>query len=653
MITNVIEFHMNFFDIIFPLNIGPLTYRCPDAFLKTITPGMAVSAPLKNKITKGIVMGISPAILSGNIKEIQDIHGDSPVLSDRMVKLLKWMSEYYIAEQGLVLKNMLPKEAFTSVKKRKTKVLSHSLSEKLNGEDNGTNVIKVNNNLVADLIKSFKKETYKTFLLHAPSSSYEDSLLTGILSETSNVIILVPEVCLINNLYILLNRSFGERVCLLHSELSRGQRSESIGRILSGHSDIVLGTRSAVFAPLKKVSFIAVLHEHSSSYKQENSPCYNARDVAVMRGYLEKAVVLLSSISPSIESFYNCRSGKYTLLNPSFDIKTPKVKVIDMRYEKHIKPYLSKTITDAAAKHIKNDKKIIFAINRRGHSTLLQCMDCSHIEECPACRIPMVFHKQDMSMKCHYCGYTLSKVPESCSKCKGYNIQLLGAGTQRVQEDLEALLGIKALRLDSDRAKNKSEVEALIGATFTDANRIFIGTKLMTKRLGSESRFAMAAILNTDLYLNLPDFRSAEKSYQEILSIIDKIDPDGEVFIQTRMPQNYLYKCLKNYDYNSFFKEELQRRRDLSYPPFSKLLLIKFITRRDISGKVQNIKKPVDDVEILGPYIEKNKKGENEYKLLLKSSLREKLHSTAKSLLQAFKNQKDVKIKVDVDPVKI
>jgi len=653
MITNVIEFHMNFVDIIFPVNIGPLTYRCPDAFLKTITPGMAVSAPLKNKITKGIVMGKSPAVPSGHIKEIQEIHGDSPVLSDRMVKLLKWMSEYYIAEQGLVLKNMLPKEAFTRVKKRNTKVLSHALSENAHGEDNVPKVIEVNNNLIADLTKSFKKDTYKAFLLHAPSSSCEDSLLTRILPETSNVIILVPEVSLVNNLYLLLNRSFGERVCLFHSELSRGQRSESISRILSGHSDIVLGTRSAVFAPLKKVSFIAVLHEHSSSYKQENSPCYNARDIAVMRGYLEKAVVLLSSISPSIESFYNCRSGKYTLLNLSFDTKRPRVKLIDMRYEKHIKPYLSKTITDAAARHIKNNKRIIFAINRRGHSTLLQCMDCSHIEECPACRIPIVFHKQDMSMKCHYCGYTLSKVPESCSKCRGFNMQLLGAGTQRVQEDLEALLGIKALRLDSDRAKKKSEVEALIGATFTDANRIIIGTKLMTKRLGSDSRFAMAAILNTDLYLNLPDFRSAEKSYQEILSIIDKIDPDGEVFIQTRMPQNYLYKCLKTYDYNSFFKEELERRRDLSYPPFSKLLLIKFITKRDISSKLLNMKKPVDALEIIGPSIIKTKKGENEYRLLLKSSLREKLHSTAKSLIQAFKNQKDVRIKVDVDPVKI
>ena len=163
----------------------------------------------------------------------------------------------------------------------------------------------------------------------------------------------------------------------------------------------------------------------------------------------------------------------------------------------------------------------------------------------------------------------------------------------------------------------------------------------------------MAAVLNTDLYLNFPDFRSAEKVYQEISSVIDKIKPDGEIFIQTRMPQNYLYKCLKNYDYNSFFREELQRRKSLNYPPYSKLLLIKFVSTRDIYNKLFNIQKSDDDIEILGPYISKTRKGENEYKLLLKSSIHGKLHTAARTLIEAFKDSKDVRIKVDVDPMVI
>lgn len=677
---------MGFFDVIFPLNIGPLTYRCPEAFTEIAKPGMIVSAPLKNKITKGVLIGKSSEIPSGAVKDIQAVHSNEPILSNSMINLLKWISEYYLAEEGLVLKNMLPKEAFIKVTQRKAKVLHHPPFLKEGWKDYILNINNINSSTVSSLIKSLNKDTYKAFLLHAPSSGYEYSFLLRILTESKNAILLIPEVSLINNLYPLLSERFGERICLFHSELSRGKRSEAIEKILSGHFDIVLGTRSAVFAPLKKVSLIAVLHEHSSSYKQENSPCYSARDVAVMRGFLEKAPVLLSSICPSIESLYNCKLGKYTLLKAA-DMKRPKVKVIDMRYEKLTKPYISKTVIDASARYIKNDKKIMFVVTRRGYSTLLQCLDCNYIEECPDCRIPLVFHKQDMSLKCHYCGYTLSQVPASCSRCHGYNIQLLGAGTQRVQEDLEDLLKIKTLRFDSDKAKKKLELERLIGDTFTNDNRIIIGTKLMTRRLDITGRFSMAAVLNSDLYLNLPDFRSAEKAYQEISSIIDKIEPDGEIFIQTRMPQNDLYKCLKNYDYDSFLKEELNRRKSLNYPPYSRLLLIKFISRRNLSKELLEIIKEImrktspnpplppfskggeggifrdkrdfqaksqnDDIEILGPYISKNNQGLNEYKLLLKSSIREKLHATARTFMEVFKDSKDVRVKIDVNPIVI
>ena len=337
-------------------------------------------------------------------------------------------------------------------------------------------------------------------------------------------------------------------------------------RIISGKSDIVLGTRSAVFAPLKKVRLIAALHEHSSSYKQERSPCYSARDVAVLRGSIEKATVLLSSICPSVESFCNCKSGKYTLLTPAYHVQRPKVKVIDMRYAKLLKPCLSKAVVDASARHLKKNGKIMFVVNRRGHSTL-HCKDCDYVAECPRCKIPLVFHKQDMSLRCHYCGYTLRKIPESCSRCKGCNIQLFGAGTERVQEELESLFGGGVLRLDSDRAKSKSEMDSLIGSAFTEANRILVGTKLMTKRLDRTHKFSMTAILNTDLLLNIPDFRSTEKAYQEISSATDMTEHGGEIFIQTRMPQNYLFKSLKDHDYNSFVREELLRRNPSATHP--------------------------------------------------------------------------------------
>ena len=233
-------------------------------------------------------------------------------------------------------------------------------------------------------------------------------------------------------------------------------------------------------------------------------------------------------------------------------------------------------------------------------------------------------------------------------------MQMLGAGTQRIQEDIEEFIGIKTLRIDSDKAQKRSDIEKLVRTTMSDDVKIIVGTKLMTRRLGIPMGFSMAAILNTDLFLHMPDFRSAEKTYQEISSIIDTIDPCGEIFIQTRMPQNYLFKHLKNYDYASFFGEELQRRKSLRYPPYSRLLIIKFMSKRNISKELSEIIERADkDVEILGPFISKNPRDRNEFRLLLRSSIRRSLHSVARIFIETFKDSKDVKIKVDVDPISI
>jgi primosomal protein N' (replication factor Y) len=661
----MIKFFMDFIDVLFPVSLGPLTYRCPNELSERAEPGMIVSAPLRNKVTKGIIKGRSVKALPGETKEILAIHGDTPVLGGKMLHLLEWMSEYYVSEEGLVLKNMLPREAFTKVKQKKAKVHPPSVPtlvsppeaersdrEGLKG-DYLSSFKNINSGSECRILDSVKKDRHETFLLHAPSSSYEYSFLLEILSEIRDAILLAPEVLLADNLYTLLKERLGGRVCLFHSGMSGGKRSEAIDRILSGRSDIVLGTRSAIFTPMKKVSFISVLHEHSSSYKQEEGLRYNGRDVAVMRACLERATILLSSICPSFESLFNCRKGKYRLLESEAVAKKTRIRIIDMRYEKLLKPYLSKKVIDAAAKFMKRDGKVMFVINRRGYSTLLQCAECNHVEECPVCKIPLVFHKQDLQVKCHYCGYS-TKVPERCSRCKGHSIELLGAGTQRVQEDIEKFLEIKTLRFDSDTSSKRSEVESLVGAAHSDDTRIVVGTKMMTRRLGADGGFSMAAILNTDLFLNLPDFRSTEKLYQEIMSVGDRIMTSGEVFIQTRMPQHYLFKCIRNSDYSAFFREELERRKSLHYPPYSRLLLLRFISDKDLFGELSDVKSRIyKEVEILGPSLSKNTKGKNEFKLLLKSSVRGDLHFVTKTFVESFKDSKNVKIKVDVDPISI
>jgi len=646
----MIKFYMKFYDVLFPVNLGPLTYRCDDELSHQIKPGMIVSAPLKNRVSPGIIIAESQGIPPVSVKDIQQVMSDVPVLSDTLMNLLRWISAYYAAEQGLVLKNMLPRETFIKVKQRKKKIPSRSTSLNKEGERHPFHDIHIDTNIASDINASIKQQIFKTFLFHAPSSAYEASFLRAVLMNVDSAIILVPEVSLIHDLFSFLEETFGDSICLFHSGLSKGKKTEAIERILSSHARIVVGTRSAIFTPVKKVSLIAVLHEHSSSYKQENTPCYNGRDVAVKRGYFEKATVLLSSICPSVESFYNCSKGKYNLLKPTGTVKRPKMKIIDMRFEKLLKPYVTKSVISASLRHVRNEHKVMFIMNRRGYATVLQCMDCNHKEECPHCRVPLVFHKQDMSLKCHYCGHMLTRLPQYCGVCKGFNIRLLGAGTQRVKEDIEEMIGVKTLRIDSDRLRKKADTEGLINDLMGIDYRILVGTRLMTRRLTLPEKVSMAAILNADQFLNIPDFRSAEKAFQEILIIADKIEPHGELYIQTRMPENYLYRYLKTYNYSDFLKEEMHRRKSLRYPPYAKLALVRFISKKNITKEVSEVLNTIDkDIEILGPS-HVRERGNHEIKLLLKSSSQEKLRSGVEVFMKLCEDSKETRIKVDVDP---
>jgi len=642
---------MDFCDVVFPVNLGALTYHCPEGLSAVIKPGMIVSAPLKNSITRGIVIRKASRKHPGTVKDITEVHNTTPVLSSSLIRLLDWMADYYVAEQGLILKNILPKELLTKERIRKPRGERSHLIKNLSAVANNVAAVPVDIAMVDTVKVSMHNSAYGTFLLHAPSSAYAQSFVLNTVVDARNGIILVPEISGLMPLYALLKQRLGERICLFHSELSKGQRREAFERILSSQSDIVLGTRSAVFSPLKKVSFIAVLQEQSTSYKQESSPCYNGRDIAVMRAFFEKATVLLTSISPSVESFFNCKQGKYRLLKPASQARKLHVRVIDMRYEPHIKPYLSKAVIDSAKKYLSGDGKILLVINRRGHSTLLECPDCNYVAECPNCKIPLVYHKQDMSMQCHFCGYKQSKAPEVCSRCRGHNLKLLGAGTQKVEEDIQHILGVGSLRLDSDSIKGKSSMRTFMDHAGTNEQRILLGTKMLTRRLNADIRVSMAAILNADHFLNLPDFRSAEKTYHEIVSAADKVAPGGEILIQTRMPQHDVFKALKTNIADGFFREELRRRKSLLYPPFSRLILIKCISKNDLTKEImENVKSPGEDVEILGPSLSKNKKEEYECRLLLKSPNRGQLHAAARSITAFFENKRGIEVKVDVDP---
>ncbi|MEK7683328.1 MAG: primosomal protein N', partial [Nitrospirota bacterium] len=463
-----------------------------------------------------------------------------------------------IANKGLVLKNMLPQETFKKVKAR-------SKGKTENKESN--EIIEIDENILSKIKESLSKREYKTFLVHAPSPLYESAMVAKILPHGKSAIILVPEIVHISHVLPFIKETAGERLCVLHSGLSKGQRSETMEKIISGQCNVVLGTRMAVFAPLKNVSLISVMQEHSSSYRTEEGLRFSARDIAVMRGYLEKAAVVLSSVCPSIESVYNSKRNKYTLIRPDVYSQRPKIRILNMRNERQPAPNLSKTVINEALSSIRKNEKIMFVINRKGYS-MLTCKECGCTETCGKCSIPLMFYKNDKSLRCHYCG-AIAGSPEKCRRCGSFSLEPTGSGIERVEENIKKIFDIEPLRIDSDMLKRKRIPEDL--SDITEGKPIILGTKLLTKRLHSSEKFGMAAVLNADSYLNQPDFRSAERTFHEMYGITDKIKPGGSLFIQTRMPQNYIFRHLKNYDYASFCDEELEKRKEMLYPPFSKL----------------------------------------------------------------------------------
>lgn len=640
----MLKFLMEFFDIVFPLNIGPLTYKAPSNPDISVKPGMLVAAEVKKSKKYGIVIRKAEVLPGKKIKEILEVPLEQPVFSTSMLHLLSWASDYYLVPMGLALKSMLPMEAFEVTGKRQNRKIKKEVFDSGDLE-----LAAVDAEVSSRIREAITQKKYKTYLLQTPSVPAEVSHIVELLKGTHNAIVLVPETSDIGKIAKTVENIFGERLALVHGRQTKSQRKDSVRRIIDGRSDIVMGTRVAVFAPLKSVSLIAVLQEQNRSYKNLEGIRYNARDVAVMRGYMDRAAVVLSSVAPSIDSFYNTVKGKYTLIRPELKLLRPRVEVVNMKTSRKTTPYLSKTAVDMAVSCIKRNEAALFLINRKGFS-MLQCADCDHIEACPECKAPLVYHANEKALKCHCCS---SKIPvkDSCSKCRGTKFEMVGAGTQRIAADLQKYLGIEPVRFDKDSLKDSPGIKEF--ADISGGERIIVGTKLVTERFKNIEGYRLCVFLNPDLNLNQPDFRSAELLFQEIAAMSEHVKPGGLLLIQTRMPENDVFRYIKKFNYADFFHAELERRRALSYPPFSRLVLLKLSSMTDLTKAIMDALPPADEkIEVIGPL---NMRGRNlfSWKLILKSAAKARLHLYAKHFLENIKGEKRLKITADVDPVEL
>ncbi len=647
----MLKFHMEYFDVVFPLNIGPLTYRRPLAYNGPIRPGMLVRAEIKRSIRHGIVIGRASHQYEAALKTVLGVSFDEPIISLSMLSLLRWMAGYYLVTEGLALKSMFPVEVFEKTGMKGNRKTHDRLQPGINSRpiSGYTDAdLRASHEIASTIRESINKGGYRTYLLHAPSADYEISYLLDILNVVRNAIILVPEMSHMEQLSPIMQGILGERLAVLHGRLSKARKRDTLHRIISGDSDIVLGTRPAVFAPLKSVFLIWVLQEHNRSYKNLEGLRYNGRDVAVKRGYLDRATVVLSSTTPSVESFYNTLNAKYIMLKSDASVKRPRVEVINMKTTKRIAPYLSKRAVDAAS-CIKEGEGAIFLINRKGYS-MIQCKECDYIEACPECSVPLIYYKDRRIMKCHYCGYE-SDMSDTCRRCGGCRLETIGAGTQRIASDIKRYLDVEPLRLDRDVLRSDSQLRALTDTIRED--RVIVGTKIITGRLPRKGAFKLCTFLNPDINLNIPDFRSGELLFQELFNLSEYVRPDGLLIIQTGMPDNYVFKSIRKYSHTDFYREELRRRKALFYPPFSHIILAIITSKADMSRDLADaLSGTADKIEVIGP-VRDVRRGINTWKILLKSQSKVRLHAYAQGLIKDLGDRKGLRIMVDVDPILI
>ncbi len=411
-------------------------------------------------------------------------------------------------------------------------------------------------------------------------------LVEKTLTSGRDVIFLLPEIALTTYFLSQLRSMFGDTVAVLHSKMSEGERFDSWRDILSGKRRLIVGPRSAIFAPVKDPGLIIVDEEHDPSYKQhDSSPYYNARDVAVYRGNMSSSVVILGSATPSMESFYNARSGKYTLLElPERISRTPlpEIKLIDLRLDKKLtgkRQIFSKELSEEIKKRLSFDEQVLLMLNRRGYSTFIQCRDCGYIDECSNCKIILTYHKRTRKSVCHMCGFS-HKAPRECPECKSIDMIYTGLGTEQVEEAVrEAFSGYLSVRMDQDTTRTKSSQRRITTEFELGKTDILLGTQMIAKGFDF-SNVNLVGIISADTGLFLPEFRASERTFQLMIQAAGRAGrrkERGLVLIQTCHPDHYALQAVTRHEYTDFYNEESLLREEFDYPPFGRVILLRFL----------------------------------------------------------------------------
>jgi primosomal protein N' (replication factor Y) len=540
-----------------------------------------------------------------------------------------------------------------------------------------TNILNAEQKLaLAEIWRWLVAGKFAAGLLHGVTGSGKTEVYLGAIeaaiSRGKTAIVLVPEIALTLWVGRLVRARFGETVAVLHSGLPDVERAREWWRVRHGQASIVVGTRSAIFAPLENLGLIIVDEEQETSYKQEETPRYNGRDVAVYRARLEGAVALLGSATPSLETYHNARAGKYQLLELTSRVENrplADVRVVDLREEfrqQHKAAPVSESLRAAIALRLEEKTQAMVLINRRGYSWSLLCRSCGAFVQCENCSIALTYHKSRQRLECHYCGYFI-RPPKKCPKCNGEYMYFVGDGAERVEEYLREKFPVARIaRLDRDTVRTKREYQQVLGAFADGELDILVGTQMVAKGHDFQ-RVTLVGVVAADLALGRPDFRAAERTFQLLTQVAGRAgrgELAGEVLVETYYPEHYAIQLAVQQDYVSFYEKEAHFRRMLHYPPFTALASV-LVRDRKIENAIRWSRAlagyfaPFEDrgVKILGPAAAPLARLRKDYRFqfVLKSPKRSALSAALSGALDFCDAKKipDTAVIVDVDPTSL
>lgn len=698
------------------------SYHVPSALEKEIAIGKRVLVPFQKRELEGFIINILDEV-TYETKDIIKVIDENPVLNEELLELGKYISKKSLCNLISAYETMLPvalkaKNGTTINKRYQTYLEVNSIDIKLTPKQlEIVELIKKHGRVLKSSIKSSVVSTLikKNVLKEVPEEVYrlnneekvvdqkinltsEQELVFNKIKESVNqfqpfllfgvtgsgktlvyikiieyvlrfnkeVIVLVPEISLTPQIVSRFKKKFGNLIAILHSGLSAGEKYDEWRKIERGEVKIVIGARSAIFAPFKNLGLIVIDEEHSDSYKQENNPKYSTIDIALWRAKYHNCCVVLGSATPSIESYVRAKNNIYTLLEMKnrYNNNFPDIHLINMRDSiKNGYKIISKELFDAINLRLERHEQTIILLNRRGYATNVTCHDCGYVVKCKYCDIPLTYHKSSNTLRCHYCGYALPLV-KTCPVCKSKNIDYFGMGTQRLEEELNRMFKARIVRMDVDTTSKKGAHEKIIKDFLEQKYDILLGTQMIAKGLDFPN-VTLVGVINGDATLNMPDFRSGERTFQllnQIAGRSGRATKKGEVFIQAFNTDHYSIVLATKNDYETFAREELLIRKALKYPPFYNLLIIKVLGKNEenvvneCNKCVAYLKSSIkENVYILGPAPAYIPKINNiyYYQITLKYKNTKDIIKEMHYLNKIYSNNKLVKIEIDFNPIKI